>query len=94
MICIQLPATLFILPCFRMFSNSDTLRILIPEILRDQGKFLYYSFQQFSIRNISSVNVTYYVFEFIDKTIFFLTIFDDGLVFVLNKFLADDDVNY
>ena len=43
--------------------------------------------------NVSSINFTYFILKFINKTFLFHTIFDDGLSFILNKFLIDNDIN-
>ena len=75
-----------------MFSNIDIFRILIPKIFWESCKFLYYSFQHCTIRNVSGINVIYYILKLIDKTFLFLTMFDNDLLFILNKFLTDDNI--
>jgi len=93
-ICVYISTTFFVSSSFRIFSNINTFRIFIPKILQESYKFLYYFFQHFAIRNISGINIIYYVLKLIDKIFLFLTMFDDGSSFILNKFLIDNNIYY
>jgi len=77
-----------------MFSNLNTFGILIPKVVWNRHKFLYYFFKWFTIRDISSVNFTNFILKFTDKTFFFLIIFNDSLMFILDEIFIDNDIYY
>jgi len=54
---------------------------------------LYYLFQQFYIRDIEHVNITYCHFNIIDESFFFFAVLDDSSSLILNKFLLNNNVD-
>ena len=51
-------------------------------------------FEWFSVRNISSINITNFVLKLLDETFFFLVIFDNSMMIVLDEFFIDNDINH
>ena len=90
MICRQIPATLFIPLCFKVFSNIDIFWILNSEFICNWHEFLYYFF---IVWNIGHANVFQSTLKLIDKFYLFFAILDNCLSFVLNKFFSNNDID-
>ena len=58
----------------------------------DKDTFLYY-FQQFYIRDIEHVNITYYHFNIIDESFFFFAVLNDSSSLILDKFILNNNVD-
>jgi len=50
-------------------------------------------FKKIDIRNIQSVNVSNGMDKIRNKFFFFLTVFNDNMLFVLNEFFCYDNIN-
>ena len=74
-----------------MFSNINTLRILIPKFFYNRSEFLSYIFKHFAIKNVFYINTTYPIFKIIYEFSFFLVILDNGLFPVLNDFFLNNN---
>ena len=89
----QVPITIFVLPYLEIFSNINLFRMFIPKLFCNRSKLLNYSFQYLAIKNISQINMPNSNSQFVNKFFFFLTVFDNSQLFLLNEFFLDDNMS-
>ena len=89
LISIQFDAILFILPWFRTFSNINIFGKFISSRIWNFCIFLNYVFKRFFAWYICCINIFQGSHKLSDNFLFFLTVLNNSLLLILNKFFTD-----
>ena len=81
------------LPSFRSFGNLDNFWMFILYQFQNTCIFLNNKFKKIDIRNIQSVDVSNSMNKIRNKFFFFLTVFNNNILFVLNEFFCYNNIN-
>ena len=85
--------TLFILPSFGLFGHIDNCQMFLPYQFWSMCILLTYEFKRILVRDNQSINVPNSMNEIRNEFFFFLAVFNDSTLFVLNEFFCYNYIN-